>query len=304
LSIVKALVEAMGGSVGFTSELGQGSIFYFSLGLAEAPALAIPEVAVKRSLKTGAPRILVCEDEPDVATLLAMILEREGFSVDIAHDAAGALKLLNERNYLGMTLDLLLPDMSGVRVIRELRADSRFSDLPIIVISAKAEAGRRELNGDAIGVIDWLTKPIEPERISHLVRHLRGAKPHCRVLHVEDDQDIIGLLEVSLGDSVEVTRALTLAEAKRFIVARSFDLVVLDVGLPDGSGIDLLPLLGAGGKRVPVVLYTANEMPEEIGAQVAETLVKSRTSEEELTATIRRLLGQELGTQNSRKVRA
>lgn len=297
LSIVKATIEAMDGKVGYSSELGHGSIFHFTLPLIDATIRALPvQNLADVSVSAAGARILVCEDEPDIAMLLRMILEREGFAVDVAENASEAIAALNCREYAGMTLDLVLPDKCGVAVIRELRASLKFRDLPIVVVSAKAEAGRRLLKAGAIGVLDWMTKPIEPARIAAIVHSMAKKGRPARVLHVEDDADIIGLLEMALGEAAQVTRALTLAQAKERLEQGGFDVVILDIGLPDGNGIELLPLLGPAGKGIPVVLYTASEIPEDLGRLVAGSLVKSRASEQELTRMIHQLLARDRGS--------
>src|SRR5690606_41712818 len=102
----------------------------------------------------------------DVAAWLRLLLERAGLAADVAPTLAEARALLARRGgYAAVTLDLMLPDGSGLALLRELRRDPVTRDLPVVVISARAEEGRRELNGDAIGVIDWLTKPIDEQRL-------------------------------------------------------------------------------------------------------------------------------------------
>src|SRR5690606_16086242 len=119
------------------------------------------------------PRVLVCEDDADVGSLLRLLLERAGLDTDVAgslEEARGFLKGQESRPYAALTLDLMLPDGSGLALLRELRREPLTQDLPVIVISARAEEGRRELNGDAIGMIDWMTKPIDEQRLTTSLR--------------------------------------------------------------------------------------------------------------------------------------
>lgn len=86
-------------------------------------------------------------------------------------------------------------------------------------------------------------------------------------------------------DGISLIRELRLREDTK-------DLVILDIGLPDGSGLDLLPLLKNVGKSpTPVIIFSAEEVDGEIPGQVEAALVKSRTSNEELLSTIRSLIG-------------
>jgi len=189
-----------------------------------------------------------------------------------------------------MTLGLALPDQDGISLMRELRSQHTTRDLPIIVISAKAAQGQQEINGDAVGVIDWLEKPIDPDRLARGLRAAvhagTGAQP--RILHVEDDLDILSVVAALVGDSARLVSARTLKDAVRLLTAETFDLVILDLGLPDGSGENVLPLLQRGaGKGTPVIIFSAQEVSRDMVASIEAVLVKSKTTNEELLRTIK-----------------
>lgn len=283
LSIVRAIIEKHGGTVGFETALGVGTTFYFDLPIWQERRL--PEMAPA----SPQPRILVCEDDRDVAQLLKMMLAQSGFAADIAHTATQAKEMLKQRNYAVLTLDLLLPDMSGLALIRELRNDPATRALPIVVVSAIAEQGRHELNGEAFWVADWLGKPIDQAQlvraVTHAAQHFRKGRPH--ILHVEDDPDVLQIVSVILQDIADVVAAHTLHQARLLLQQHDYDLVILDPMLPDGSGTDLLPLLRQGAAHpIPVVLFSAREEEPHILHQVNAALVKSRTSNEQLLETI------------------
>src|SRR4051794_21178768 len=184
LSISKAIVERHGGRIEFESEPGVATTFAFEL----------PEWggAAAEPQPGSGPRILICEDDVDVANLLALMLEREGFAADVAVDAAAARRLVHVRRYAAMTVDLTLPGQDGISLIRELRAEPATSRLPIVVVSVRAREGRTELDGGALGVVDWLAKPIDEGLLLAAVRRaVRGAPAgKARILHVEDDPDL------------------------------------------------------------------------------------------------------------------
>ncbi len=279
LSIVKAMTERMGGTVHFHSTEGEGSRFWLTFPLLSAPPLIVESTADTR------PCILICEDDADVAQFLSMVLDRAGFATDIAPDAGKAMECLERRDYAGMTLDLLLPDTYGVEFLTDLRANPRFALLPILVVSARAEQERHGPSGSK--AMDWIDKPIDTAR---LVAHLRGlvsGKLRPRILHVEDDDGIAEIIRMALPEA-DVVRVATIKEATAHL-RESFDLVVLDIGLPDGSGVDLLPLL----QNMPVVLFTAGEITPYLHASVDASLVKSRTSDRELVETIRTLIARD-----------
>lgn len=296
LSISKAIVERLGGTIGFATEAGRGTTFYFDL----------PEVASDRPLEAQGnadatprkwgPRILTCEDDLDTATVLKQMLEASGFSVDLAHSAAAARDCLSRNDYDLMTLDLNLPDADGVALLRELRDSEATRDLPIVVVSARADEGQAQLSAEAFMLMDWLPKPIDhPKLVAAVHRFVRkSAGERSHVLHVEDDAEIAEVVSRMLGPECEVANARTLAEAQKLLAEKRFDLILLDQELPDGHGMDLVPRVRALTRRpVPIVVFSAYEMSREVAGRVAAALVKSKTSNDELLGIIRSLLGRE-----------
>lgn len=164
LSISRALIERMNGTIGFsTPGLDQhGTVFYFELPQwRETPAVTAPmglhEVA--------RPRVLVCEDDPDIARLIGMILDREGFDVDMAHTASQAHEHLQQERYAAMTVDIKLPYENGLQLIYELRQQPRTAHLPVLVLSVSAEDARLHGGHHALSISDWLEKPLDEKRL-------------------------------------------------------------------------------------------------------------------------------------------
>ncbi len=94
-----------------------------------------------------------------------------------------------------------------------------------------------------------------------------------------------------LRDVAQITGVETLEEARRQLVAQEFDLIILDVGLRDGSGLDLLPMLNRPDARaIPVLVFSAQEVERSVADEVAGTLVKTCTTNEQLLQTITSLI--------------
>lgn len=109
-------------------------------------------------------RILIVEDEQDIADLIAFNLKRSGFDVSQAHDGIDGLdKALRERPDL-IVLDLMLPGRDGYSVFRELRRDSRTVGIPVIMLTARAQTEDR-IQGLEAGADDYLTKPFSPKEL-------------------------------------------------------------------------------------------------------------------------------------------
>ncbi|HTG32329.1 MAG TPA: response regulator [Thermoanaerobaculia bacterium] len=286
LSISRAIVERHQGRIGFASEPGVATAFFFDLPLFDLPERGAPAAGPESGER---PLILICEDDRDVARLLSLMLEREGYRADVAHDAAEARRLLGERSYAALTLDLVLPGLDGVTLIRELRGSEATSRLPIVVVSVRAEEGRTELNGGAVGVIDWLAKPIDEGRLRSAMR--QAVRPSgARILHVEDDPDLQRVVAAIVDRDATVEQALNLAIARERLARQRFDLVILDLYLPDGSGLELLPFLGSLDPATPVLIFSAHEVDAAVADRVASVLIKSQTSNRELLEHIRSAL--------------
>ena len=283
LSISKAIIDRHGGRIGFEDHEGGGTVFWFEL-RAHAPAEAAARAPQRR--------VLVCEDDADVANLLSLVLRERGVLVDTVYSAEDAEAALRERAYDALLLDLMLPGKDGLTLIRDLRRDERTANLPIVVLSAVADEQRHVLNGDAIGIVDWLSKPIDVNALMRSLSRATRAAPGgtLRVLHVDDDPDLRHVVQELLRGTAEATPAHSLAEARALLAVAHFDLVLLDVALPDGSGLDLLAELQRTHPPVPVLVFSASELERADLERVAASLVKSRTSNEELIDLIQALI--------------
>ncbi|PYE49908.1 response regulator [Deinococcus yavapaiensis] len=285
LSISKAIVERHGGRLFFEDHPEGGTVFAFELPVAPSAPTEIP-------IPSTARRLLVCEDDHDVAYLLQLILRQGGFESDIAYSAEEAEARLVERPYDALVLDLLLPNRDGLSFIRQLRHQPQTSEMPIIVVSAIADERRGLLNGDAIAVVDWINKPVDHNRLLSAVK-LAGKRTGGRapqVLHVEDDTDVRLVVQELLQEVAEVKGAGSIAEASAMLRSQSFDLVLLDVTLPDGNGLELLAQVRETHPPVPVLVFSASDLDRSSLEHVAATLVKSRTSNDQLLGTIKALL--------------
>ena len=282
LSITRAIVEQMGGKIGFDSKPDVLTTFW----------VEFPVWQAVHESKAGSLRVLICEDDEDISASLKLMLEQSGLAADIACNAMQAKQMLAQHAYSAMTLDLGLPDQDGLSLIRELRQNKETSSLPIIVVSANAEKGKKELTGEAFSVVDWITKPIDNNRLADALKQAIskyvGQRPS--VLHVEDDQDIYHVVNAIVDGLAEMDNAPSLSDARRMLKNKRYDLAILDITLPDGSGMELLPDLNSATPPIPVMIFSANEMAKDAGLKVAASLVKSRTDNAQLLATIMRMV--------------
>ena len=130
-------------------------------------------------MDTGSGRkILIIEDESDVADLLALSLRKAGFNTSAAADGASGLQKARDNRPDFIILDLMLPKMSGLEVCRILKGDAATSHIPILMLTAKAEEIDR-IVGLEFGADDYVTKPFSPREVTLRIRAIlrRGEKP-------------------------------------------------------------------------------------------------------------------------------
>ncbi|HEU5013240.1 MAG TPA: response regulator transcription factor [Roseiflexaceae bacterium] len=133
--------------------------------------------------------ILVVDDEPQIATIARDYLDRAGFRVITSGDGVTALRLARSERPSLVVLDLMLPGMDGLDVIRSLRGDPATSGLPVIMLTARVEESDR-LVGLELGADDYITKPFSPRelvaRVRAVLRRTEGQADVAPLLHVDD----------------------------------------------------------------------------------------------------------------------
>ena len=119
--------------------------------------------------------ILVADDEPHIGRIIKMKLEQGPFRVSIAYDGQEALDFINNGDPVDLAvLDLMMPKLSGLDVLRQIREQERFRNLPCIILTAGGDA-KHERDALALGATQFLTKPFSPKKLYALVARLTGA---------------------------------------------------------------------------------------------------------------------------------
>ncbi len=280
LSISKAIIDRHSGVIAYESKPGQGARFYFEL-----PAKPVT-AGLHRNTSKGA-AVLICEDNQDVAEILAEILLGEGVNSDIAPSIAQARSLLATHRYQLILLDLILPDGDGIALLEGLRTDPATAQLPVIVVSADAEEGKKSFKGNVMSVIDWLQKPVDQERLKRAMDEALNRSPRPHILHVEDDMDIVQIVHTLIDDTADFSYATSLKEAQQKLALDEYDLVILDLGLKDGDGTELLDDIK---RSCPVLIFSAERPVREVTQRVNTALTKTHTNNQELLITIKTLL--------------
>ena len=280
LSITKAIVERHHGTISYQSSTGLGTTFYVSL-----PLLAKPTPISKSSAK-----ILVCEYHPETAHNLQQLLTQEGIVAEVAMSAETARTLLSQHSYRALVLDLNVFDMDNQRVqlIKDLCAETESLHLPIIIISSRPKEQAQRMMDTASTVIDTLQKPIIKEQLQQAVKLALSYHYRPHILHVEDDVDIVQVTQALVEDMADYVATNNLADARQLLAKQTFDIVLLDLGLPDGSGLELLSHIPQPTTRI--VIFSGQEPTGLLPQSVSAVLTKSKTSNESLLATLKAIM--------------
>jgi two-component system, OmpR family, alkaline phosphatase synthesis response regulator PhoP len=126
------------------------------------------------SSETALHHVLVADDEPHIGRIIKMKLDQGPFRVTLAQDGQEALDIINGEDHVDLALlDLMMPKLSGLDVLKQIREQERFKELPCIILTAGGDA-KHERDALALGATHFLTKPFSPKKLYALVARLTG----------------------------------------------------------------------------------------------------------------------------------
>jgi len=218
-------------------------------------------------IQPGDRSLLIVEDDVVFARLLLDQARSKGFKGIVALRGDTALALARELRPDAITLDIRLPVIDGWTVLERLKHDSRTRHIPVHLISAiDDEATRpRALRQGALAV---LKKTIDREALDEALGTVKAFLDRRikNLLVVEDDEiQRKAILELIGNGDVESTAVGTAAETLAALGEKRFDCMVLDLGLPDMSGFELMERIRADERHadLPIIVYTGRELTEE-----------------------------------------
>ncbi len=301
LAITKRFCEMLGGHIAVESEVGKGSTFIMTLpqhaGAQEPAPAAEPTLAGRATVAPGegvGRTILVVDDDPVNHDLISHTLSKAGFAVVHAHNGQEALDMAGQHKPDAITLDVLMPKLDGWTVLGMLKANPQLRDIPVIMVTILDDKGL----GFSLGAADFLTKPLDRQRLVEVVRR------HCLndqggpVLIVEDEADVREVMRRALERvDLRVAEATNGSDALAWLAANPApSLVLLDLMMPEMDGFAFLEAIAAepAWRDLPVIVVTAKTLTsveqEFLRARTQQVVTKGTVTMTELDALVKRTL--------------
>ena len=302
LAISHRFCQMMGGEILVESTLGKGSSFTFRLPthVAATPAPTVvdenkPAVSGHTSESTpdSSNTLLVIDDDPAVQDLLSRFLSRQGFNVVAAANGVDGLRLARQVRPAVITLDVLMPGMDGWQVLAALKTDPQLAEIPVVMVTIVDEKNL----GYAMGASDYISKPIDRERLVALLNRHRGERLPSPVLIVEDDTSSREVLRRLIQkEGCVVYEAENGRVGLERVAQTQPGLILLDLMMPEMDGFEFIRQLRQqdAWRSIPLVVLTAKEISNEermwLNGGVTKVLQKSPSNFEKLLPEVGELV--------------
>ena len=252
----------------------------------------------------GGDFVLVVEDDPSSANLLAIHLRDTGIAVRIVNDGQTGLELATRLRPRAIVLDILLPKLDGWEFLAQLRANPETAQIPVVIVSILEERGK----GLALGAADYLIKPYDPADLMQSIRRIypvATAEGTPTILAIDDDPRALELIRATLEPyGLQVIKALSGEEGLETAKQERPDLIVLDLIMPGLDGFEVSKLLKDDPQTadIPIVVLTVRSLStaekHRLSDRIAHLGRKTEFHREEFVGLVRAAIDQSQSREN------
>lgn len=290
LTLVKKYVHYLGGEISTTSAAGEGNTFTFTI---NGEVMAEIENNISQLPKpTSVNKVLVIEDDYATSKLLTNYLTKWGYNPTIVSTEEQAFGVINKEPLLAIILDIELPNINGLELLKKLHDNPKTKNTPVIVCSIEPEQQKAFM----MGAVEYFIKPIN---YNYLVEVLTSYKlrKNSNVLCVDDDEPTLNLIKQAIESAGFIAIAENVsAKVMDRIKDKDIDLAIVDLEMPAPNGFELIKLIKSDKKfaHLPIIIYTGKENYREdlykIEGLFEELLDKRSTNIEDLADTINAMI--------------
>ncbi|NNM51642.1 MAG: response regulator [Pseudomonadales bacterium] len=304
LTISRELSHLLGGEVQLHSDgeaMGSTFTLYLPVGQEVVPGTEEETKADEEQPDRNSPilpkrihderTLLVVDDDAGFANVVADLAREYRFKALVAHDGETGVVMAREFQPDAIILDLGLPGIDGLEVMRQLKADPVTKAIPVHFFSGRDEKEKAL----GLGAQDYLLKPVNLQQIQSTFEKLQSStsRPFRRLLVVEDSSiQHDAIVELFAEHQVEVSICGSGGEAQKRLAQDSFDCMILDLSLPDMDGFSLLETLHSDDrlKDLPIIVYTGRDLSREEEARLRKhadrIILKTERSAERLLSEV------------------
>jgi CheY-like chemotaxis protein/two-component sensor histidine kinase len=269
LPLSKRLAELLGGQIQLESELGLGSKFSLTVPRVYQAPLGQQDAVIAERLEPNRLTVVALDDNAADLAVLQTMLRGTSYQLVATRSIAEARRAAMQHRPRALILDVLVGDDFSWNLLAETKKTPELADVPILVISALEDAAK----ATALGADAFSAKPVERGWLLESLDRLVKGEERTRVLVIDDDEVFRYVVRQELTtDNIRVLEAATGSHGLERVGQERFDLVLLDLDLPDISGYEVLAQLGRGAAQFPPVVVVSGML---LGPQERQRLAKA-----------------------------
>jgi CheY-like chemotaxis protein len=290
LALAQKYAKYLGGEISASTIEGKGNSFTFTINGEMMSELE--STITKLPSPSSINKVLVIEDDYATSRLLSNYLNKWGYNPVIVNTEEQAFNFINTESLLAIILDIELPNVNGLELLKKLREHPKSKKIPVIVCSVEPEQQKAFM----MGAIEYFIKPINYNFLVEVLTNYKLRK-NSNILCVDDDVPTLNLIKQAIESCGFIAVAESVSSnVMNLIKDKDIDLAIIDLDMPDPNGFELIKTIKANKKyaHVPIIIYTGKENYAEdlknIEGLFEDLLDKRSSNIEDLADTINAMI--------------